>query len=58
MLILLVLGKNREDVKEFLDSGVYQVERLKEEGWVTNISYDDEVRIPSYLDSIIFVNYN
>ncbi|KAF3331460.1 Serine protease SPPA [Carex littledalei] len=36
-------GKSREDVKEFLNSGVYQVERLKEEGWVTNILYDDEI---------------
>ncbi|XP_078159412.1 signal peptide peptidase [Carex rostrata] len=36
-------GKSREDVVEFLNSGVYQVERLKEEGWITNILYDDEI---------------
>jgi hypothetical protein len=54
---LLVLGKNREDVEEFLNSGVYQVERLKEEGWVTNILYDDEVQIPPCLDAIIVANY-
>lgn len=45
MLNLPVLGKSREDVVEFLNSGVYQVERLKEEGWITNILYDDEVQI-------------
>lgn len=28
----------------FLDSGVYQVERMKDEGWITNILYDDEVQ--------------
>lgn len=25
--------------------GVYQVARLKEEGWITDLLYDDEVRI-------------
>lgn len=29
---------------DFINEGVYQVERLKEEGWITNIHYDDEVR--------------
>ncbi|KAJ4763900.1 hypothetical protein LUZ62_074275 [Rhynchospora pubera] len=42
-VISSTLGKSREDVEEFVNSGVYQVERLKEEGWVTNILYDDEI---------------
>ncbi|CAA7396005.1 unnamed protein product [Spirodela intermedia] len=36
-------GKSREEIIDFLDSGVYQVERMKEEGWITNIVYDDEI---------------
>jgi protease-4 len=36
-------GKSREDLENFINEGVYQVERIKEEGWITNISYDDEV---------------
>ncbi|XVF54515.1 hypothetical protein PTKIN_Ptkin05aG0186600 [Pterospermum kingtungense] len=36
-------GKNREDVENFINEGVYKVERLKEEGFITNILYDDEV---------------
>ncbi|XP_030941149.1 serine protease SPPA, chloroplastic-like [Quercus lobata] len=36
-------GKTREDLENFINQGVYQVEKLKEEGWITNISYDDEV---------------
>lgn len=36
-------GKRREEIEEFLNSGVYQVEKLKEEGWLTNVLYDDEV---------------
>ncbi|KAG6501005.1 hypothetical protein ZIOFF_040870 [Zingiber officinale] len=38
------LGKRRDEIEDFLNSGVYQVERLKEEGYITNISYDDEVK--------------
>ncbi|CAL9087598.1 unnamed protein product [Musa acuminata var. zebrina] len=37
-------GKKREEIEDFLNTGVYQVERLKEEGYITNILYDDEVR--------------
>ncbi|RZC61064.1 hypothetical protein C5167_022830 [Papaver somniferum] len=37
------LGKKREEIQSFVDEGVFQVERLKEEGWITNIRYDDEV---------------
>ncbi|XP_077237699.1 serine protease SPPA, chloroplastic-like [Tasmannia lanceolata] len=36
-------GKRREETQDFIDEGVYRVERLKEEGWITNINYDDEV---------------
>lgn len=38
-------GKKREEVENFVNEGIFQVERLKEEGWITNICYDDEVRI-------------
>ncbi|KAI4303748.1 hypothetical protein MLD38_039344 [Melastoma candidum] len=36
-------GKKREEIENFVNEGVFQVERLKEEGWITNICYDDEV---------------
>ncbi|XP_022737703.1 serine protease SPPA, chloroplastic-like isoform X3 [Durio zibethinus] len=36
-------GKKREDVENFINEGVYKVEKLKEEGFITNIHYDDEV---------------
>ncbi|KAJ4713276.1 serine protease SPPA, chloroplastic [Melia azedarach] len=36
-------GKKKEDVEKFINEGVYKVERLKEEGFITNILYDDEV---------------
>ncbi|KAK6921079.1 Peptidase S49 [Dillenia turbinata] len=38
-------GKKREDIENFINDGVYKVERLKEEGYITNICYDDEVFI-------------
>ncbi|KAK9278401.1 hypothetical protein L1049_027966 [Liquidambar formosana] len=41
--ISLIKGKKREDIENFINEGVYEVERLKEEGWITNICYDDEV---------------
>ncbi|KAA8541105.1 hypothetical protein F0562_025068 [Nyssa sinensis] len=41
--ISLTKGKNREEIENFINEGVYQVERLKEDGWITNIKYDDEV---------------
>lgn len=43
-----VSGKTMEEVEEFINSGVYQVERLKENGWITNILYDDEVQYIGY----------
>ncbi|OMO63171.1 Peptidase S49, partial [Corchorus capsularis] len=36
-------GKKREDVENFINEGVYKVEKLKEECLITNIHYDDEV---------------
>lgn len=36
-------GKEREHIENFINEGVYQVEKLKEDGWITNIMYDDEV---------------
>ncbi|XP_068637985.1 serine protease SPPA, chloroplastic [Aristolochia californica] len=36
-------GKRSDEVENFINEGVYKVDRLKEEGWITNISYDDEV---------------
>eukprot|EP00252_Welwitschia_mirabilis_P014721 TRINITY_DN3254_c0_g1_i1.p1 TRINITY_DN3254_c0_g1~~TRINITY_DN3254_c0_g1_i1.p1 ORF type:complete len:707 (-),score=128.67 TRINITY_DN3254_c0_g1_i1:275-2395(-) len=37
------LGKTKESIEEVVDKGVYKVETLKQEGWLTNIKYDDEV---------------
>ncbi|KAJ4835523.1 hypothetical protein Tsubulata_046462 [Turnera subulata] len=36
-------GKTREDLERFINAGVFKIERLKEEGLITNIHYDDEV---------------
>ncbi|KAI9117552.1 hypothetical protein K1719_011718 [Acacia pycnantha] len=36
-------GQKREDIENFINEGVYQVDKLKEEGFITNIIYDDEV---------------
>ncbi|XP_043700963.1 serine protease SPPA, chloroplastic isoform X2 [Telopea speciosissima] len=36
-------GKSRQEIENFINEGVYQVERLKQEGWITDIHYDDEV---------------
>ncbi|XP_074317112.1 serine protease SPPA, chloroplastic [Silene latifolia] len=41
--ISAVKGKSKDDVEKFVSEGVYQIQRLKEEGWITNINYDDEV---------------
>ncbi|CAI9113400.1 OLC1v1013996C1 [Oldenlandia corymbosa var. corymbosa] len=38
------IGKGKEDIEKFLNEGAYKVERLKEDGWITDIKYDDEVR--------------
>ncbi|CAN7064688.1 unnamed protein product [Brassica oleracea var. botrytis] len=36
-------GKKREDVESFINQGVYEIEKLKEEGLIKDIRYDDEV---------------
>ncbi|XP_010537423.1 PREDICTED: serine protease SPPA, chloroplastic [Tarenaya hassleriana] len=36
-------GKKREDIENFINQGVYNVEKLKEEGFIKDILYDDEV---------------
>ncbi|CAH1428253.1 unnamed protein product [Lactuca virosa] len=36
-------GKKKEDIESFINEGVYQVEKLKEDGWITDIKYEDEV---------------
>ncbi|XP_061347679.1 serine protease SPPA, chloroplastic-like [Gastrolobium bilobum] len=36
-------GKKREDIENFINEGVYQVDKLKEEGLISNVIYDDEV---------------
>lgn len=37
------VGKKKEDIENFVNEGVYEVERLKEGCWITDIKYDDEV---------------
>ncbi|EPS58819.1 hypothetical protein M569_15993, partial [Genlisea aurea] len=41
--ISVATGKTKEDIEAFINEGVYEVQRLKEEGWITDIKYDDEV---------------
>ncbi|KAL2462086.1 Serine protease SPPA [Abeliophyllum distichum] len=41
--ISLAKGKKKEDIENFVNEGVYEVERLKEDCWITDIKYDDEV---------------
>ncbi|KAK9105356.1 hypothetical protein Scep_022200 [Stephania cephalantha] len=36
-------GKKREDIENFINEGIYQVERLKENGWIKDILYEDEI---------------
>nr|XP_043605865.1 serine protease SPPA, chloroplastic [Erigeron canadensis] len=36
-------GKKKEDIESFINEGVYQIDKLKEDGWITDIKYDDEV---------------
>ncbi|KAF5807348.1 putative peptidase S49, ClpP/crotonase-like domain superfamily [Helianthus annuus] len=37
-------GKSKEEIKSFINEGVYQIDKLKEDGWITDIKYDDEVK--------------
>ncbi|GER32893.1 protease [Striga asiatica] len=41
--VSLAKGKEKEDVENFINEGVFQVERLKQDGWITDMKYDDEV---------------
>ncbi|CAN0923480.1 Serine protease SPPA, chloroplastic [Linum grandiflorum] len=36
-------GKTREELESFVNGGVYEMERVKEEGLITDILYEDEV---------------
>lgn len=36
-------GKSAEDVRALLDAGVYDMQVLKDQGWVTDLKYADEV---------------
>lgn len=41
--ISLSTEKKKEDIENFINEGVYSVEKLKEDGWITDIKYEDEV---------------
>lgn len=41
--VICSAGKTREEIENFISEGVYQIDRLKEDGWITDIKYDDEV---------------
>jgi protease IV len=36
-------GKTEEEVIALLDEGVYDMEKLKAQGWVTDLKYSDEL---------------
>jgi len=36
-------GKKREEVENFINEGVYQVDKLREQGFISSLVYDDEV---------------
>ncbi|KAJ9568317.1 hypothetical protein OSB04_004283 [Centaurea solstitialis] len=36
-------GKKKEEIEKFINEGVYEIEKLKEDGWITDVKYDDEV---------------
>ncbi|XP_076922333.1 serine protease SPPA, chloroplastic-like [Bidens hawaiensis] len=36
-------GKKKEEIEWFINEGVYQIEKLKEDGWITDIKYYDEL---------------
>lgn len=46
-------GKEKEEIEGFINSGVYQVARLKEEGWITDLLYDDEVCVSELTVSMV-----
>lgn len=49
-LCRLPTGKKKEDVENFINEGVHQVERMKDEGFITDIKYEDEVFHISFLE--------
>ncbi|XP_076886011.1 serine protease SPPA, chloroplastic-like [Bidens hawaiensis] len=56
-------GKKKEEIECFINEGVYQIEKLKEDGWITDIKYYDEVtsRLRKKLGMekpVSFVGYN
>ncbi|KAH6763472.1 signal peptide peptidase [Perilla frutescens var. hirtella] len=48
--VSLERGKKKEDLENFINEGVHQVERMKEEGLITDIKYEDEVFHISFLE--------
>ncbi|RHN57161.1 putative peptidase S49, ClpP/crotonase-like domain-containing protein [Medicago truncatula] len=36
-------GKKREEVQNFINEGVYRLDKLKEEGFISSLVYDDDV---------------
>ncbi|XP_057722923.1 serine protease SPPA, chloroplastic-like [Arachis stenosperma] len=36
-------GKKREDIENFINEGVYDVDRLKEKGYISDVIYEDEI---------------
>ena len=39
----MIAGKTKEDIEALLDAGIFEIEKLKEGGWITDIKYFDEV---------------
>ncbi|MFS7964587.1 putative peptidase S49 [Helianthus anomalus] len=37
-------GKKKEEIQSFINEVVYQIDKLKEDGWITDIKYDDEAK--------------
>lgn len=47
-------GKKKEDIETFVNEGVYEIEKLKEDGWITDIKYDDEVTfVPKFVWTLL-----
>ncbi|KAH7279210.1 hypothetical protein KP509_37G010400 [Ceratopteris richardii] len=36
-------GKSKADVENLLNAGIFEIEKLKEGGWITDIKYEDEL---------------
>ncbi|MFS7995610.1 hypothetical protein Hanom_Chr12g01119951 [Helianthus anomalus] len=46
-------GKKKKEIESFIKEGVYQIDKLKEDGLITDIKYDDEVK--SMLKTRLFI---